>query len=130
MRSVDTFWPPRVVVRSTTGLAPLTVTVSCSAPTFSEALMRAAKPALSSSPWTDERIESLQLETQLMGAARQVDEAVDPLCVSDRRELPHLQRRTGDRHRHAGQRGAGLIGDDAVDARRSDVLRRRGARGQ
>ena len=49
-RSVETFWPPRVVVRSTTGLAPLTVTVSESDPTFNETLTRAAKPALTSSP--------------------------------------------------------------------------------
>ncbi|PYR43805.1 MAG: hypothetical protein DMF93_02155 [Acidobacteria bacterium] len=51
MRSVDTFCPPRVVVRSTTGLAPLTVTVSCTDPTFIETFTRAAKPAFTSRPW-------------------------------------------------------------------------------
>ena len=47
MRSVGTFRPPSVLLKSTTGLAPLTVTVSSRPPTFNEALTRAAKPATS-----------------------------------------------------------------------------------
>ena len=41
-------WPPRVVVTSTTGLAPLTVTVSATLPTFNVMSIRATKPTDSS----------------------------------------------------------------------------------
>ena len=53
-----------------------------------------------------QRIETGELEAELVGAARQVDEAVPALAVGDRRDLLHLQRRArrGDGRRRAARR--------------------------
>ncbi len=120
---------PMVVVDvSTTGDAPVTVTVSCNVATcscmstVSVWLMTTRMPSRFTEP------EAGQLEVQVVDAGRQRQEAVVARCARDL-HLRLDQRRTRDGHRDAGQHRAGVVRHRAVDTA-TEVLRRHWQRAQ
>src|SRR5688572_23808055 len=97
---------------STTGVSPVTVTVSCSSPTVRSAFTVATNVPVSSMPSRFTVLKPGNGERHRIRARTQVDDAVLPGRVGGDR--PHLlnQDPAGRFHRHAGQYGAGYVLDD------------------
>ena len=107
---------------STSGLAPVTVTVSSSAPTRMSAFTVAVNPPVSSMPSRLTVLKPGEREGDDVRAGPQVDDVVPALAV--RHDGSHFldQRRTGGFHGDARQHGAGRVSDHAGDA--AGLLRR------
>ena len=106
--------PIAVVEVSTTGDAPVTVTVSCSVATCSCWSTRQRLVDDDADALALDGLEAGQLEVDVVDAGRQREEAVRAVGAGDL-HLRLNQRGAGRRDGDARQHGAGVVGDGAVD---------------
>ena len=104
-----------VVETSTTGLCPLTVTDSSTAPSFSDEIDARVEADGQPQVFANRRREPAELGLEPIGAGRQVDELIVSGRIGHLVELPDQQRGAGDGDRHARQHGVGLVLDRAFD---------------
>ena len=115
-----------VVETSTTGDAPLTVTVSCRLPTPSSTSTRAVRATCTMMPFAPERREAGEIERHDVGAGRQ-GELVAAGLTGDAGAAAANQAVARHRDRHTGEHAALRVADQAGE--RAGLLGERRRRG-